>query len=294
MIIKYLKHNEIDKTKWDNCVENSINCLVYGMSWYLDIVCENWDALVSDDYEAVMPLPWKSKFGIKYIYHPFFAQQLGVFSTKNEPIIISKYLDAIPNWFLKYEFSLNSYNTVNVSDFKRCNNYLLSLNKKYDEILASYNTKCRRNVKLSKLEPVIVKTDISVELLIKLKFENMTNAVSDKQFKTISTLLKYLLNQKRATIVGAIDSENNLLGAAAFVFYKNRIIYLFSASNNEGKNKGVRYLILNFIIEQNSGKNILLDFEGSMLENIASFFKSFGGYIENYNRIGKSKIPFIK
>ncbi len=79
MVIKYLKHKDIDKNKWDECINEAPNGLIYGMSWYLDRVCPGWDALVSDDYEAVMPLPWKQKMGLKYVYHPLFAQQLGVF-----------------------------------------------------------------------------------------------------------------------------------------------------------------------------------------------------------------------
>ncbi len=39
-----------------------------------------WDALVLDDYQAVMPLTWRSKFGIRYLYQPAFTQQTGIFS----------------------------------------------------------------------------------------------------------------------------------------------------------------------------------------------------------------------
>ena len=31
---------------------------------YLDIICENWDALILNDYEAVMPLPSYKKVWI--------------------------------------------------------------------------------------------------------------------------------------------------------------------------------------------------------------------------------------
>ena len=51
------------------------------MLWYLDIVHENWDALMEDDYERVMPMPVITKnWRISYIFQPFFVQQLGVFS----------------------------------------------------------------------------------------------------------------------------------------------------------------------------------------------------------------------
>jgi len=74
--IKYLKHNQIDKQKWDSAIENAQNGLAYALSWYLDIVSPNWDALIFGDYEMVMPLIHKKKYtfhilSIFYIFDYF-------------------------------------------------------------------------------------------------------------------------------------------------------------------------------------------------------------------------------
>ena len=58
----FLKHDKIDKVKWDNCISRSVNGHIYARSWYLNIVSPDWDALIEGDYEAVMPLTWKRKF----------------------------------------------------------------------------------------------------------------------------------------------------------------------------------------------------------------------------------------
>jgi hypothetical protein len=81
-MINYIKHKDVDTEKWDRCIEQSVNGIIYAFSWYLDIVCDEWDALVDDDYESVFPLVKRKKFGINYIYPPFFTQQLGLFSKK--------------------------------------------------------------------------------------------------------------------------------------------------------------------------------------------------------------------
>ncbi|MEM6725303.1 MAG: hypothetical protein AAF598_14780 [Bacteroidota bacterium] len=81
MEIRYLKRDEIDQLKWDSCVHYANNGQVYGYTWYLDNVAEDWDGLVEGDYESVFPLVWNSKiFGIKQLYQPFLSQQLGLFS----------------------------------------------------------------------------------------------------------------------------------------------------------------------------------------------------------------------
>lgn len=59
--IQLLSQNQIDKTKWDICIDQAPNGLIYAYSWYLDTMAKNWDALVYNDYELVMPLTWKKK-----------------------------------------------------------------------------------------------------------------------------------------------------------------------------------------------------------------------------------------
>jgi hypothetical protein len=85
-MIKYLKHQEIVKPRWDEAIDRAFNGIIYAKSWYLDIVSPHWDALVSDDYSAVMPLTWRRKFGVYYLYQPFFTQQLGVFGDEDQKV----------------------------------------------------------------------------------------------------------------------------------------------------------------------------------------------------------------
>lgn len=72
-MIQYVKRDAIDLTKYNNCVATAIQSRIYAYSWYLDVVAENWDVLVLNDYEAVVPLPFKVKFQLKYISQPFFV-----------------------------------------------------------------------------------------------------------------------------------------------------------------------------------------------------------------------------
>ncbi|MEI7803415.1 MAG: hypothetical protein WCI97_12250, partial [Bacteroidota bacterium] len=91
----YLKHAEIDKTKWDHCVKNSINHLPYCYSWYLDVVSPGWEALISGAYKYIFPLTHRRKARINYLYQPYFTQQLGLFSSKKfSQKILNEFLSA--------------------------------------------------------------------------------------------------------------------------------------------------------------------------------------------------------
>jgi len=281
MAIKYLKQKDIDKTKWDNCIDNSINRMIYAKSFYLDIVCQNWDALIIDDYTAVMPLPYKSKFGLKYIYHPFFAQQLGLFYTDDKYNNIELLLKHIPRKFVKYELSCNHLNTFEGKKIERLN-YILKLNKPYNELRKSFNTNTKRNIKKS--NTLLLSRNIDVDEFLDLKKTNNINNLTEDNFKILKKLFNELTNKKLAEIVG-VKEEGKLVSAAIFVEYGNRIIYLFSASNEKGKEKNAMFKIVNSIITENADSNKKLDFEGSMIEGVARFFKGFGANAEKYFRI---------
>ena len=75
-MIRYLKREEIDIQKYDECIENSLESLSYAYSWYLDIVADNWDVLVYDNYKAVMPVPWRKKYFVKYCIYSFMASTI--------------------------------------------------------------------------------------------------------------------------------------------------------------------------------------------------------------------------
>ncbi|MEA3446653.1 MAG: hypothetical protein U9R19_18205, partial [Bacteroidota bacterium] len=98
MAIRFLIHKQIDKRKWNQCIKSSVNGIVYAYSWYLDIVSENWEALVEDDYKSVMPLTINEKYGISYLRQPIFTQQLGVFSSQRlDSNLVKTFIKSIPS-----------------------------------------------------------------------------------------------------------------------------------------------------------------------------------------------------
>ena len=81
-MIRYLKHSEINPKKWNQTVCNSLFSTIFVEYEMLDLLTgsDTWDALVQDAYEAVMPLPYRKKGVLKYVYTPFFMPQMGIFS----------------------------------------------------------------------------------------------------------------------------------------------------------------------------------------------------------------------
>src|ERR1700722_3468437 len=148
-MIKYLKHTEIDKAKWDVCIANSFNKNIYANSWYLDVVCPAWEALIDGDYQAVMPLTCNKKYGINYLYQPYFTQQLGILGMdelSNEKM--NEFLNAIPSQFRLIEINLNINNSIQNKEFeiKNLPTHLLNLNQSYEAIYSNYSDNLKRNL----------------------------------------------------------------------------------------------------------------------------------------------------
>ena len=148
MIIKYLQHSEIDKCKWDALIAKSHNGLIYSTSMYLDNMATNWDGLVMGSYEAVMPLPFRKKYGIYYVYPPAFSQQMGITCVEEiTPKIIEAFLKNIPAKFRYVEMNFNVSNLYTFSDEKERNNYFLPLHSSFENLQKKFSRSAERNIK---------------------------------------------------------------------------------------------------------------------------------------------------
>ncbi|MCF6185032.1 MAG: hypothetical protein L3J56_10520 [Bacteroidales bacterium] len=104
MKIKYLTHKKINKELWDKKISRAANTRIYAYSGLLDITSPEWNALVSENYEFIMPLTVRKKFFIPYITQPKFTQQTGIFS-ENE-ITENIVFDFINSITEKYKFRI--------------------------------------------------------------------------------------------------------------------------------------------------------------------------------------------
>lgn len=293
--IKYITQQHIDKQKWDACIDNAPNGLVYAYSFYLDAMAKHWDALVLNDYEAVMPLPCKKKWGIHYLYQPFLTPVLGVFGKYLSEILVSSFLEAIPEKFKLWDISLNHFNLVN-QKFKyqlKRSNYTLSLAAKaYEKIAAAYSENISRNITKAIKTGCIVKKNIPVTDIIdvcKREWPKFTNPAKES-FETL--LANYPNFSPFASSYGVYHPGGKLLASCVFLIYGKRAYYWLVGNDPEAKEFGASPMLVDQFIKDNAGKDLLLDFEGSDKETVAEFYRRFGAELEVYITIYNNRLPF--
>lgn len=297
--IVYTINKDINFKKWDDAIQSSINPYIYANSWYLDLVSEDWDALIYGDYEIVFPLPFNIKYGIYYIHQPLMTQQLGFFSKSLvSKEICDEFIKLIPKKFKLIELNLNKYNSLNEKlIFEKKVNIELNLFEDSEKIKSKYSNNHKRNIKKAIKNNLSISPHTKVEELIEL-FKNNKGAeidvFSDTNYKRISRLFYQLIYKGKGRLISVVNEKNILLASAFFAYDYNRLIFLFSGQNNEGREKGAMHFLINNIIEQFSGQQLILDFEGSNNEGIKKFYLGFGSESFTYNSIKIENTNFIE
>ena len=300
-MIHYLTHNQIDTQRWDECVAQSPDGLVYCWSWYLDVVHPGWEALVENDYEAVFPLTGNKKFGINYLFQPFFTQKFGVLSKKEvSEEKIGQFLNAIPDKFKFAEIRINkSYNADNHRNIE------LSLNQEYSVLSANYHSNTKRDLAKAKKQRLTIVENAEPSAIIELFRNNRGKEIKkwgDKDYNRLLKLVETAKSHDACMVLGAQNPDNQTVAGAFFMMSHNKIVFLFSGSDESNKeNHGLTFL-LDYVIEKFSGTENILDFEGSDNDGLARFYKGFGGEEKYYqglrfnrlNKIYNFALQFLK
>ncbi|WP_338762559.1 hypothetical protein WAF17_17855 [Bernardetia sp. ABR2-2B] len=290
--MKYFKHHQINKKKWDKCISSSKENIIYVFSWYLDIVSPSWEGFILEDneqnYLAVMPLPVKKKYGISFLQVPLFAQQLGVFSTQQLSTLEFKAFLIL----LQKQFKLVSnypFNTTNYEDFKsefeevfnnqndnkfeenlkKYKNHHLSLQHNYSKIRQSYkrDTKYRINqAQKQNFEAIKKIENDDIDLLYDFFEESvfLENGISNQAKTTLKKVFKILKEKTLAELYYIQNNKNEVLSGVLLAksesFYQSHFttkwIYLFNAANpNNNRDESRRWFLDKFIQEKSNKVN---------------------------------------
>ncbi len=286
-MIRLISKEEIDRDKWDYVINNSYNSLVYAYSWYLDFICDKWVAVISNDYEVVMPFFIRKKMLISYIYMPFFTQKIGFFS-KTEPNekIKEQLIKALPSKYRIVNISLidASLNRMANYEIVKKLNFELNLSSTYQDIYKNYSTNLKRNLK--KKDKLKITEHGSLDLFMNLRKKVMQSTnIKDVDFKNFILLTKFAIDNNKAK--SYFSYNNGELVAIVIFLFGNKKIVVVPASNQLGrKTNSISKIIDKFILEH-SNTNYILDFAGSSIPSIAKFYQKFGTHKTYYYHLKK-------
>ena len=295
--INYLARKDINEAKWDQCIDNAGNGIIYAYSFYLDHMAQQWDALVLNDYQTVMPLTWNKKYGTYYLFQPFLCAQLGVFGNNINKDVFSSFLKSIPKKFRYWDISLNRANLfiLDNSFLHERNNFILSLNKPYEELYSEYRENTKRNINKSKQVGCYLKKDFNAEKVIQLAIQQKLNYTTTHaaEFDKFYNLYLFLHNRNQAITYGIFSAQHELLASCIFFFSHSRAYYILVGNHADAKKTGASHALIDGFIKEHSGTTMILDFEGSDIRNLAFFYSGFGATEEKYAALKLNRLPWF-
>lgn len=295
-MIEYLKNIEIDREKWDNCIRNTKGAKPYGYSWFLDIMTPGWEALTDDDYDAVFPLPLRTKYGISYLTTPAFVQQLGAFTPDKSPVqAIDEFLGFLPRFYRLIDMGVGQ--RISYDHFRASlrANYELDLSKSYDRIYEGFTPHCKRNVDKALKKKFQLVDDITPDELITLFRNNRgedIKRITPADYQRLNDLISFCVKNKRGRIIGVRKSAKKILYGLFVLEVKGIKIMLLVVNTPESREKRIGYFAINELIRENASTKTILDFAGSSIPSIASFMESFGSVNKPYYRIYSNRLPW--
>ncbi len=291
-MMRNLKFDEIDIEKYSFCVENSAQRKYSATFPYLKATgAENWEILVKGDYEAVMPVPFVKKLGLKVVVNPVLCQQLGIFSSEDSVQLNDEFL----SFFLrKYRIAYYPFNDANTfsSDLEIRNNFVIKKNP-YPDVRKNYSPKRRRKLVIneqhkSKLKIKKITWNDGVDFM-----KNHVPGLHNEALHTEYFRILEELDRRKQLEHEAFLFEDEIINIVT-VFKDDRTAVLLGTFNNREKIKlnGASILVDRAIERHVDLRDF--DFEGSDVPAIAEFFRGFRAEILPYPVIRNSKKELIK
>lgn len=281
-MIQRLSYHEIDFEKYQICLDQSVQRNFYAKKEILDVLCEDWELLIAGDYDFVMPVPVKRKYGFRFVLMPLFCQQLGIFAREQNREVEQMFLA-----FLNKNYRIVSYNFNHQNAFKqnlKCKkNYVIGRTE-YASLRKNYFKGRKSTVKTAQY---LNFNEAKLSEVSNFITDNLKGLEKKNDFQKFVNYLDFLESKQMLTIFGAFKDDH--LTSLAIMIKENDCYALLGLVNDEKfrLDNGASFLIDKILKENVHDKSF--DFMGGSIRGIEVFFKSFGSSLQQYPVIENSK-----
>ena len=305
---RLLRYSELDLIAWDACVAAAREVVPYACSWWLRATAGRWDASVEVEegtgrYLSVLPLPTKWRLRGREVYQPAFTQQLGLLTLPESQFSdVLQHLSQLPKRYARLYTQFNDQTQLLPLPLPFTSQarvtYHLPLHPEYATLHAGYAADYRRRLRLNNelSTPLTVSQTSSIEEMLVLFRQHKGEAagLKSRHYQQLQALYVTMqLHSQALPLEVRAPETGELLAAALFVRFRTRLVYLFAAASPAGKKAAAPLLLLDNVIQRYAGTpDLVLDFEGGMIESIARFFANFGATPVPYAALSFTQRPW--
>lgn len=189
-------------------------------------------------------------------------------------------INTLPSYWLP--FSWAGFNVVPRVTFR------LNTRIDQDSLFSNLRSNIQRHIKKSEKIHQLVDS-IDSQLLFDLNKESYQRKDQKHpfDFDILKRLVTYLTSNGKGRLIIAHNSQNQPIAAALFGLDKSHVYYITGGVLTDFKAEGAMSRLLWEGILWAKSQNLNFDFEGSMNQNIAQFFASFGAQPFTYYQFSK-------
>ena len=285
---------------------------IFSQDWWLDLVCDDgeWDVVLIEKNNSIiasMPYYLKSKATFKLITMPKLTQTMGPYvvypegqkypkKLSYEKEIFNRLIDQLPNvdyFNQNFHPSITNWLPFYWRGYSQTTRYTYCISDNYD--INTFQSKIKTDIKKSNMV-VEVKSVNHIESLWSCLSKSYER--QNKKCGYQKVFLDKLDNGLKAKIAPinliAIDKSDNIHAAIYCVYDVNKMYYLVSGGDPKLRTSGATSLLIYNAIKIAKEKQLIYDFEGSMVQPIESFIRGFGPKQTSYFQIKKFNSKTLK
>jgi lipid II:glycine glycyltransferase (peptidoglycan interpeptide bridge formation enzyme) len=303
--LRNLEKNEYDM--WNEFVDKSPQGSIFFKTFWLDAVGTRYSIMgcfdKGDKLVAGMPIT-EGKKG--HLTMPKLTQTLGIvlsdFSEmkyvkkiSKEKDIIMSFADNFPkfkNFNYGFHYNFTNWMPFMWKGYKQQSRYtyviedIQDIEKVRGEFADNTKSVIAKSVRNNlKVIDSLTLTDMYSMLQKTFERQNMNVPFDFDWFKNFDEIINK--NNARKMLF-TVDMQNNLHAALYLVYDKNSAYYLLGGADPEFRSSGAMYLNIFEAIKYSASFTNKFDFEGSVVPQIESMFRSFGAIQKQYFTISKN------
>ena len=281
----------------------SIECAnsIFEQPWWLEAVAPgSWDTIeVKHGGECVCRLSYvyMKRYGIRCIGTPGLSMFSGPWIKETggkavtylgyKKVIMGELIDLLPKGNISISLSPEqSYYLPFIWKGYRVTpsfTYRIWDTSDLEKVWNNFDKSARKAVRKGS-SSLVLRTDLPIDVLFELEDktyarQNRKNPIDKEQLRRIYTAC---LEHDAGVLMCAVDDKNRVHTATLYI-YDNKTLYaIHGGSDPELRESQADSFLIWKGIELASQKGLAFDFEGSSIENIEQYFRSFGGEILIY------------
>ncbi len=305
-----------NKEKYRVFCEQEKSILIFSQAWWLDCVCgeNNWDVAVVEKggcIVATMPYQKTKKKIFSIISMPKLTQVMGPFikypkqqkyykkiSLQKEVMydLIEK-LPKVDYFSQNFDFKITNWLPFFWKGYSQTTNYTYRIeNITIEDLEANLQTDVRRRRRKADKAGVCVVESDDIDKFYQLNSMTFERQNMDIPYSIdfVRNLYKKCKHHNSCKMIFAKNESDEIIAASFLVFDDNTVYYLMGGIDPEYLNLGgmdaVQWEGIKFALSTGRA----FDFEGSMIETIEKYFRSFGSFQTPYFNIYKENSKILK